>query len=718
MFKSLGALVVRRPWWTILAWVIAVGLSVALAPKVEISQEQSDFLPSKYESVKAIEVQQDAFPQEEGQSATVVATRSDGKKLTESDTKVLNDLAKSITDKKIEKVTSVEVEDASPNEKVQTILVKTEIEGWGGGEDAKEIVEELRHEVKNADTGDLTVRVTGAVAFGVDSMEAFEKGDQITIMATVLVILVLLLLTFRSIIGALLPLFAIFAFITTTAGGLISTVQKVFDLKAEQMTQSMLMIVLLGVGTDYILFLLFRYREQLRAGVDRKQAMVNAVERVGEVVASAAGAVIIAFAALLLAQLGMLKSMGPAMAIGVFTAALASLTLIPAIVSLIGPKVFWPSKSWREEPKHTTSAKIGGLIGRKPLMVAVVSGLLLIVAATGIFSHKTSFEMGSAPKDSESYKGLQDMKKGFAEGALDATTIVLRSTDGHKLSDDEVNAFADSLDGVNGVGTVRAYDPEFNLSEDGTVAQLTVDLDSNPQSAKAMEAIDKDIRPATDENAPEGTEALVTGTTAVFVDLQDSMVRDYKVVFPVAGVLIAIILGLLLRSIVAPLYLLAAVVLSFVATIGAAVFIFQNLMGHPGLLFFMPLVVYLFVVALGTDYNILAIARLREEARAGKSPKEAAAIAFTHTGPTIASAGLILAGSFATFLLAKDDGMQEMGVTTAVGIALSAFVMSMFLVPAVTRLLGHAAWWPGHQDAPAKAAPEEPERELASTDAK
>ncbi len=190
------------------------------------------------------------------------------------------------------------------------------------------------------------------------------------------------------------------------------------------------------------------------------------------------------------------------------------------------------------------------------------------------------------------------------------------------------------------------------------------------------------------------------------------MNRDYFVVFPIAGVLIALILGLLLRSVVAPIYLMVAVVLTFLGTIGASVVLFQWIQGHDGVIFFLPLIVYLFVVALGTDYNILAIARLREEARSGHPPRQGVAHAFEQAAPTIASAGLILAGSFATFLLADLDTMQQMGTSVAFGVILAAFAMAMFLVPAVTVLLGHTAWWPGHEDAPAPVSIE-PKTSLA-----
>jgi RND superfamily putative drug exporter len=225
-----------------------------------------------------------------------------------------------------------------------------------------------------------------------------------------------------------------------------------------------------------------------------------------------------------------------------------------------------------------------------------------------------------------------------------------------------------------------------------------VTLAEDPSSDAALGDVKDGLRPAADAAAPDGSEAYVGGLTSVFVDFQAAMNRDYKVVFPVAAVIIMIILALLLRSLVAPLYLIASVGLGFGATLGAAVLVFQHAAGENGLIFLLPIYIYLFVVALGTDYNILMIARLREESRAGKSSRDAAAEAVHHAGPTIAAAGVILAGTFASLMLAGNSLLVTMGFSIAFGILVAAFVMSMFFTPAITALIGHAAWWPGHGD--------------------
>jgi RND superfamily putative drug exporter len=246
---------------------------------------------------------------------------------------------------------------------------------------------------------------------------------------------------------------------------------------------------------------------------------------------------------------------------------------------------------------------------------------------------------------------------------------------------------------VDGVNSARMT----QVSEDGATADFTVTLKYDAAADKAIDAVGE-VREVAHSAAPEGTSALVGGMSSIYKDIDTAVNHDYRTVFPVAALLIMVILGLLLRSVVAPWYLMASVGLGFGATLGATVLIFQNGQGHSGLMFMLPVIMYLFVVAIGTDYNILMIARLREEAREGRDPREAAGMALRYAGPTVAAAGFILAATFATMMLAGNALLTEMGFAVSFGIAIAAFVMSMFFTPSLTALIGHAAWWPGHGD--------------------
>lgn len=249
------------------------------------------------------------------------------------------------------------------------------------------------------------------------------------------------------------------------------------------------------------------------------------------------------------------------------------------------------------------------------------------------------------------------------------------------------------------------------LSASKSVAYYQVALSSVPESGAAIGTVRGPLRTIAHEAAPPGTTALVGGTTAVYVDIQAAVNHDYLVVFPVAALLIMLILGLLLRSAVAPWYLIVSVGLGFTATLGSTVLVFQRLNGQPGLIFLLPVVMYLFVVALGTDYNILMIARLGGSPR-GTQPRDAAAMAVRHAGPTVAAAGLILTATFASLTLAGNSTLTQIGFAISFGIAMAAFVMALFFTPALTALLGRAAWWPGHGDTAQRPTAPDDKRDL------
>jgi RND superfamily putative drug exporter len=290
------------------------------------------------------------------------------------------------------------------------------------------------------------------------------------------------------------------------------------------------------------------------------------------------------------------------------------------------------------------------------------------------------------------------METGFPPGALSPTSVYVES-DGGKLDPNALGAFAQRLQKVPGVGGVMPGPTgPATISDDGTVAKIDLLLKSSPYSNASLDLAGGQLRDIAHADAPEGTKAYVGGLSSAFADIRDANNRDLWVIFPVAGLFIAIVLGLMLRSVVAPVYLMLAVVLGFFSTMGATVFAFTQIGDRAGVSFMLPMLVYLFVVAIGTDYNILMIARLREEAKEGHNPRMAADMAVEHGGPSVGAAGIILAGTFASMTLGGISFLVEMGFAVSLGIMIAAFVMSMFLVPSVTALLGHAAWWPGHSD--------------------
>ncbi|MBT2430526.1 MMPL family transporter [Streptomyces sp. ISL-112] len=701
MFRGIGRFSVNRPWLVIVLWLVATAALIALAPQLKPTNDQAEFLPSDYESVRAVQVQQDAFPQSRQPSAIGVFQRTDGGELTDADKKAVGEVAAGLQEKKFAKITEVVADPSSvsPDGKISLIHVFASTK-TAHDETLVASIGKLRTEASELlpDSG-LKLGFTGASPMVLDSQEASDSTDAMVMMATLVLIIVLLLIIFRSPVIALMPVLII-AVVFMVTMGVIATASELAGLEAPASISAILIVVLFGVGTDYTLFLLFRYREHLREGQQPKEALATAAGRVGETIASAAGVVIAAFLSLLLSSMGMLSSMGLSLALAVAVTLVAALTLVPAVFSLLGIKAFWPSKAWRTKPDNRITGRVGDFAARKPALIAAVSGGLLVVMALGVLGFKAEYDTESSlPGDLESVQAMEQLQQGFSAGQSDPTFVYVKSTDGSPLDQDRLAVFGTELSGVEGVDKVSPA----QVNPKGDVAQYSVVLKFRPTGDEALSLVGGELRDTVHEAAPEGTEQYVGGSTAVLADVRTAVNRDYKLVFPVAAVAIMLILGLMLRSLIAPLYLMISVGLGFGGTLGATVWLFQD--GSGGLLFMLPVIVYLFVVAIGTDYNILMVARLREEIQNGRRPEEAVRLAVVQSAPTIGAAAVILAGTFGVLMLADNDMLKQMGFAVAFGIMLSAFVMAILLVPAITTLVGRSAWWPGNRhNAPADDA--------------
>ena len=702
MFAALGRFVTRFRWYVIAAWVLLAVVVASFAPALESTQDNSEFLPDHYESIKALNLQEAEFSDAFSPGAILVVERKDGAKLTPDDQAEVATIAKGLGPelgtKTFQPTVITQGEDGKPNlsEDGTVMFAVIPLADGATGYDTQAIddAKDLRKDIKElVGDSDLEVRATGAVPQSLDSQESSEDTLLIVAVATVVLIVGLLALIFRSVLICLLPIVVV-AVVSSIATGAIAWANDIFDLKADSSVQQILIVVLYGVGTDYILFFLFRHRERLRQGAAVKDSVVHSLDRAGEAIASAGGAVIVAFMALILSSLSIFRAIGPALAIAVFVTLLAALTLVPAVVSLLGKALFWPSKSWQKEPKHGTFVKLGNAVGRRPGVTALVSGGAMAVLAIFALSFNPSFDFNSSlPEGVESTEAMETFQEHFSAGAAEPVPVLVDAKD-TEVTPDQLEAFKTALGEAKGVDAVDGPVP----AADGTAYQYYLTLSDDPVSDAAQDNVSGPIRDAAHDAAPEGTEAYVGGTPGIFADMSAAMSRDYKVVFPIAALVIMVILALLLRSLVAPWFLMAAVGLGFAATLGLTVIAFQHIGGEAGLIFMLPIYIYLFVTALGTDYNILMIARLREEAREGRDPHDAARQAVTHAGPTIGAAGIILAGTFASLMLGGNTLIVSMGFALAVGILIVSFVMSMFFTPALTSLLGHAAWWPGHGD--------------------
>ncbi|MEJ3749332.1 MMPL family transporter [Actinomycetes bacterium KLBMP 9797] len=688
--------VVRHPVRVILAWVVAVialgGLSFAVlgvdGPAAVEGSNEAEFLPDHYESAQAARLAEKAFPQpdEGGATAVLVLSRADGAVLDPADRAKATDVVATL------RATGVAVAAGplSPNGKVR--LAQVSFEKRAHHEETLRAVGELRAKTQDLVRGTtLRAGYTGEAAAAKDT----EILDILVSAGMLVMIVVLLVVIFRSPWVALLTIFII-ALVGQGVVALLALGAKATGTQLDGSVTGLLPVVLFGVGTDYVVFLLFRYRERLRLGEDRRTAMVAALGRVGEAIAVSALAVAVSFGALLLSGFGSFQILGPALALAVLVMVFAGLTLIPAVFSLLGHRAFWPSKAWRREPRAGLAARTGRLVARRPALVAMLAIGILGVLSVGVLGHRASYDVGSMPGGTESARALAWLESGFPAGTLSPTSVYLT---GPGLTEDAVAGYGRKLAEVPIVGEVGG------VAVAGDVARVDLLLSADPLSERALDEVVRDLRPAAHAAAPPGVTAYVGGETSTFADVRDVVNADMRVIFPAAGVLIGLVLLLMLRGLLAPIYLLGAVVGGFFATLGAAVVTFQGAVGRPGLDFTLPLIVYMFVASIGTDYNILMIARIREELRAGHGARKAVALALRHAGPPVAAAGVILAASFGALVVSP--ALAQVGFAVAVGILVSTFVLSWLLVPALTALWGRAAFWPARVR-PASAAPAPP----------
>ncbi|MDQ3778178.1 MAG: MMPL family transporter, partial [Actinomycetota bacterium] len=699
-----------RPKRVIALWFV-IGLALAsigagFGYKV-VTDDTAQFLPKGSDSAQAVDFARTAFGQQKGtQTVTMLVKRTDDASLTAGDQAEIRSLAAATRrwrvdtdapelakqvgdlDERAGQVVGAQMGPASPDGRLQLVGLQ-----WKANTTdvvAQEFFRQVRDRAADiARDHDLRVAFTGGVASRADEMTA-QEGPRVLSQALLFgSIIALSLLFFRGPLAAVVPLVAIYL-VAAAASGLVVLAALAFGFTLDVNTPQLITVVLVGIGVDYFLFLLFRLRERLRRGEDRRTAAANAAGGVGPVIASAALAIVAAFATMLLAEFGQFQVIGPAVGISVLVMLVAGVTLMPAIAAVTGRALFWPSRSWAQERSDGPAARLGRGIARAPGRTALGVTALLVVLSTFAFGTKMSYDQGESDGPSTPATRTADVIAGtFSKGASDPQQVYVRSST-DTLTAAEIEPLRKRLGRVDGVSAVG----QAELAPDQGAARVDVALKDDPFTEDAMELVRGPLRDAARHAAPAGTPTLVGGTAAVYADVSDSVARDMKLIFPVAAGLIFFILIATLRSAVAPLYLLTAVVLEFTATLGAAVLVFQQLGSATGLAFVLPLVLFLFVVALGTDYNILMTARLREEMLAGKPARVAVAEAVRHVAPAVAAAGLLLASSFGTLLLESNEVARQQGFAMAFGILLASLVVSSILVPALTALAGQRAWWP------------------------
>ena len=527
--------------------------------------------------------------------------------------------------------------------------------------------------------------VTGAGGLIGDLFGAFGDIDTTLLLTTLGVVAFILIIVYRSPFLWFLPLLsAVFAL--SAAGGIIYLLAKNNVIDVNGQSQGILSVLVLGAGTDYALLLISRYREELHHHSSPVAAMRAAYKGTFEPIVASGATVALGLLVLLLSDLSGNRGLGPIGAIGVAVAVITMVTLLPAFLVLFGRWIFWPRIPRFDDVDSQltgTWAKVGDLVERKPRRAWVITGLLLVVLAAFSTTLKTD---GLSTSESftgnpESVVGQKLLLNHFPGGEGDPTKVILKN--------ELIPAVTEKLRGVEGVSEVV---PEANaggvIIKDG-LSILNVTLSTAPDSRESRDRI-----PAIREAVKSVDESiLVGGTTAVFFDTDVAARHDNRTVIPVVLLLITLILGLLLRSIISAVLLLGTVVLSYFATLGVCALVFNHVFGFAGGDASFPLFAFIFLVALGIDYNIFLMTRVREES--GKLGTRKGVIkGLTVTGSVITSAGIVLAATFGVLGVLPLVFLAQLGFAVAFGVLLDTIIVRSILVPALVHEIGPKVWWP------------------------
>ncbi|MEU3370491.1 MMPL family transporter [Streptomyces sp. NPDC006660] len=711
MIRALTRFSTRNPWKVVALWAV-VGFSLLVVAQTlifRVTQTQSgDFLPARYDSAAALKVAEEKFgAKPDANAVTVLVARKDGAPLSQADEQRVAATAGKLSARRVtmpppkDDQPSFLAEDHSQTPKVAPVMVapdrgfellRVQLTGNSVDPGMHDLYRTFRDTARGEFAEDqMRTGFTGGLADLADTEEAQETTSKVVGAVMMLLIVVINVLVFRSVLAAFVPLVAV-ALISGAATGAVAGAAMLTGVQLDASTPSMIGVVLLGVGIDYFLFLLFRFREQLRSRPDVPARVVatDVSARVGTAITSAALTIVAAFATLGIATFGQFRVLGPAIAVSVLVMLFASLTLMPALLAVTGRKMFWPSRSLTREPRPGAAARVGDLVARRPLAMVVASVALLGALAVGLVGIRMDFSQSAGDHGTPAAATAAEIGRSLPAGVSDPTTVYVTAEPGRTLGAHSLDTLPAALTKVDGVGKVGAT----VLNGDRTAARIDVYLTADTQSAAARDLVSGPVRAAVAGHTPAGARAHVGGTAAIFADISTAVDRDLRTVFPVAAALIALILLILLRSLLAPVVLMISVGLGFAATLGASALFFQHLLDKPGVNFVLPLVLFLFVVALGTDYNILISDRMREEMERPGPARAAVARAVRHTAPAVATAGIVLAASFGSLAVTPSPSTQQIGFATGLGILLAAFVLSIVLVPALTALIGRAIWWP------------------------
>jgi uncharacterized membrane protein YdfJ with MMPL/SSD domain len=692
----------KHPWIVIAVWILIAG-ALAMGPKLQsvTSNDASKSLAATVESKRADALQQASFPNAKG--TPVIIVYSADAPLTAAQKAAIGQ-GEAWLKSGAEPINSASLQFSEDG---KGALLLASLNGNPGDESFRDSVQTIRDHFGETVAG-MQVRVTGPGGLITDVYKIFLNADFKLLIGTVILVLVLLLLIYRSPVLAFVPLITV-GFGYFVAGGLLAIGANAFGDTLSGQATSLMVILLFGAGTDYGLLLISRYREELRHEPDARTALATALSETWEAIAASGLTVTLAVLTLSFASYGDYRSFAPVLGGGVFITLIAALTLMPALLALLGRRAFWPRVPKEGDvSKQGAWQRVAERVAAAPRRAAAVVAAILIVLALGcmFYSPRFSFTddfLTSMP----SKEGYALLEKHFPKGALAPTTVLI------KVPEAPPEFVTGMITGAlnKSPGVAAAFPTGTAL--DGRLLSFQVIFKGDPYSKLALEQL-RQLRTAAQKAATQGGGvALVGGPTAIQADTWQISNRDTLVVAAIALVVVGVILALLLRALVAPLFLLLTNLLSYLAALGATIVITEKLLGWGEISYRIPLYMFIFLVALGSDYNIFITTRIRGEAML-RGLEDGTVKALAATGGVLTSAGIILAGTFLILLSQPVKDLGEISIGVALGVLIDTFLVRTALVPGLILWIGPKAGWPGPRWTK-KSAGNEPAGESATT---
>jgi RND superfamily putative drug exporter len=748
-FAQIAKFSVKYRYLVILFWIVALVIIVHNLPNLtSVTQNNnSNFLPASSPTQKALNME-DAFQPSNLETVPVIVATNNNQPISTGEQININNLGASLAKvKDVKKVIN-----RGKSKDLQAEIIAVSVPNYDVNTSPDNFINSLRTDIAGSQAvkDGLVVHLSGQLAAQVDESNGSGKDNRNVQLGTIVFIIILLLLIFRAPLAPLVTLLPP-VFVVAISGPIIAEAAK-HGLKVSSLAQLLITVLVLGAGTDYGLFLIFRVREEIEGGLSHKDAIVKALSRVGESITFSAATVIAALLSLLLASFQLYSNLGIPLAISIALMLLAGLTLLPALLAVFGRAVFWPTKPQKHQSiQFGLWGRICARVVKRPILVLIIGLIFFGALAAFVPGYKSGGFGGttSPPSNSDSAKGDALVAKHFPGSSASPTEVLFKfnqpiwqnpsaisqaasllvsskqfnhvsgplSPNGISISDSQFTKLYKILGSPYKLPALQPPSlkiPEFvyetyrstqaYISQNGQSIQFLVNLSAGgPLSDAAMNATPQ-LRNTVNRITAQlhASEGAILGTASAYYDISKLSNQDLLRVVPVAAIVIGLLLAFLIKSLIAPLYLVISVVLSYLAALGLSVIIFMDIAGNSGVVFILPFLMFIFLLALGEDYNILVMTRIKEESH-GQPLKVAVTQALNTTGTTVTSAGLVLAGTFSVLgVVGGSQEVQDIGFGLAAGILMDTFLVRTLIVPSVVVLLGKWNWWPSKHGSWAK----------------